>query len=801
MLSQIREMKKKEAVRRLSQGSGAAGYPHDHGSALSSQAPRQPPQWRKRPEQQKTKKQHPGAAGQRPARRSYVSPLDRNPVTKSDSEAKQIKHTETVKFGFGATPGSFATTASQSTIDKPEISAASSAKPFFSAGFPTSASCFQQNAAEAITSITSTTGSGLATGFGISQTNANAFAASPSSSGDVCAVGTLPAPSFFAQSQTSNPFFSSGFQMNSSLTLDSSTSNASLGVLSNPVSAVKGQSSGNLSFCGFRNVVPSPFTKVSSSNVFGAKTESETVKSSVSTSLTFGKSATPSLQVKSTADSKPLFAGTSQSTSNTFGVAKTVKPQTRIFGHSLTAVKGQQLAKENKEQVAEDKLQNVDISNLTTLVIKGIPESYNKNAVLKRFYSPFGEVSKVRCNIVKRSATVTFKTHEWNHDKLLNVEESAELAKKRGRILRSGLLPVIIFWKLQRSRRRTTSESEQQTPQSPDVYMSPDKRYSSSEKIKKILTQTAPSEKQTQQRIKTLEVLRDIEEYLKSIPESESAGEKLQVLEEIDRKLRVVFKRSSDISSAKAVVGTCKDMCPEKERYMREHQRRLRVFEAVSGTGSFDENPQVDHTCAVKEYDRSAADKEEPLPHELRPVPVLRMTMDYLATNIMNLCEGREGEWFDFLWNRTRGIRKDITQQHLCDPDCVDLVEKTARFHIFCAHFLCEADMNSFDAKINTENLTKCLQTLKQFYGDLLIDKGVTCPQEAEFRAYDILLNLNEGDILGKVMTFRSEVQQSPEVRFAMAVYHALNNNNFVRFFRLLRFISECLLRVFSMAI
>ena len=26
----------------------------------------------------------------------------------------------------------------------------------------------------------------------------------------------------------------------------------------------------------------------------------------------------------------------------------------------------------------------------------------------------------------------------------------------------------------------------------------------------------------------------------------------------------VVFKRSSDITSAKAVCGTCKDMCPEK---------------------------------------------------------------------------------------------------------------------------------------------------------------------------------------------------------------------------------------------
>ena len=37
-------------------------------------------------------------------------------------------------------------------------------------------------------------------------------------------------------------------------------------------------------------------------------------------------------------------------------------------------------------------------------------------------------------------------------------------------------------------------------------------------------------------------------------------------------------------------------------------------------------------------------------------------------------------------------------------------------------------------------------------------------------------------------MTFRDEVQKSQEVKFAMAVFHALNSNNFVRFFRLLRY-------------
>ena len=37
------------------------------------------------------------------------------------------------------------------------------------------------------------------------------------------------------------------------------------------------------------------------------------------------------------------------------------------------------------------------------------------------------------------------------------------------------------------------------------------------------------------------------------------------------------------------------------------------------------------------------------------------------------------------------------------------------------------------------QNCVKCL---------LFFFQGVTCPHEAEFRAYDILLNLNEGDIL-----------------------------------------------------
>lgn len=63
----------------------------------------------------------------------------------------------------------------------------------------------------------------------------------------------------------------------------------------------------------------------------------------------------------------------------------------------------------------------------------------------------------------------------------------------------------------------------------------------------------------------------------------------------------------------------------------------------------------------MKEYSRSSADQAEPLAHELRPLPVLQMTMDYLIARILDRCDlqGENlAEWFNFLWDRMRGIRK-----------------------------------------------------------------------------------------------------------------------------------------------
>ena len=40
----------------------------------------------------------------------------------------------------------------------------------------------------------------------------------------------------------------------------------------------------------------------------------------------------------------------------------------------------------------------------------------------------------------------------------------------------------------------------------------------------------------------------------------------------------------ANLVNSRATLGTCLDMCPEKERYMREDRRRLSIFELIPGT-------------------------------------------------------------------------------------------------------------------------------------------------------------------------------------------------------------------------
>ena len=133
----------------------------------------------------------------------------------------------------------------------------------------------------------------------------------------------------------------------------------------------------------------------------------------------------------------------------------------------------------------------------------------------------------------------------------------------------------------------------------------------------------------------------------------------------------------------------------------------------------------------MKAYSRSAADQEETLPTELRPAETLRDACWYLCSEICTMDKIFHGSgievWYDFMWKRTRAIRKDITQQHLNCRITAEVLEIVARYHIWCAHALAKEDRSVFSAKINNENLEKTMTSIEQNYQGIFYIGGTIC--------------------------------------------------------------------------
>uniref|UniRef100_A0A5K3ESF5 RRM domain-containing protein n=1 Tax=Mesocestoides corti TaxID=53468 RepID=A0A5K3ESF5_MESCO len=397
---------------------------------------------------------------------------------------------------------------------------------------------------------------------------------------------------------------------------------------------------------------------------------------------------------------------------------------------------------------------------LTAVKLSRISPNMNQKAHLSKLFSRFGKIERIICQPSVGVALVAFSSHV-----------DAQRAKSEAAELIPGV--VASFGKcVRRTSGLTSSISPKSSSSLPNFFRIPSKE--------------SPN--------------------LPSMGPASTVLERLAVLEARDRaehdRRQTVSGRprltSRSSSRQSAISGTCRDMCPETERYFRELRQRVSVFECLNSEIS-SSLWQMDHKKAVKDYSRSAADQAEPLPRELRPPEVLQRTMNYLLAAIADRPElDQSGNlwkpWYEFLWTRTRAIRKDITQQRLCSSTVVSIVEKITRFHIFCAARLVDQSMDAFDPRINSENLTQCLQTLKELYGDLRKGGAVMdqCLCEPEFRAYMILMKLNDCSVLDEVQKFPEALRKSPEVQFAIAIHSAVTERNYVRFFRLVR-TSDCL--------
>ncbi|KAL2511698.1 SAC3/GANP/Nin1/mts3/eIF-3 p25 family [Abeliophyllum distichum] len=128
------------------------------------------------------------------------------------------------------------------------------------------------------------------------------------------------------------------------------------------------------------------------------------------------------------------------------------------------------------------------------------------------------------------------------------------------------------------------------------------------------------------------------------------------------------------------LVGTCPFMCPVEERARRERLRDLAVFERLHG------NPaKTSSTLAVKKFCRTISTNNVQA-SDVRPVTVLEDTLNYLLNLLKSDCHFEVVH--DFIFDRTRSIRQDLTMQNVTSDQAIHMYERMVKFHIISHHRL-----------------------------------------------------------------------------------------------------------------
>ncbi|GFP93257.1 germinal-center associated nuclear protein [Phtheirospermum japonicum] len=229
------------------------------------------------------------------------------------------------------------------------------------------------------------------------------------------------------------------------------------------------------------------------------------------------------------------------------------------------------------------------------------------------------------------------------------------------------------------------------------------------------------------------------------------------------------------------LVGTCLFMCPVEEKVRRERLRDLAVFERLHGDPA-----KTSPTLAVKKFCRTINTKDVQA-SDVRPVPVLEDTLNYLL-NLMHSSDRPFEVVHDFIFDRTRSIRQDLSMQNVASYQVIHMYERMVKFHITSYYHLHRSSGTSNTASmchLNVEQLMKALTTLCNLYEAHRAAHSM-CQNEAEFYSFFLLLHLgsrNQGEPLS--LWFRrvpSAVRKSAEVCFARGLLRYYRLGDYKRF-------------------
>lgn len=231
------------------------------------------------------------------------------------------------------------------------------------------------------------------------------------------------------------------------------------------------------------------------------------------------------------------------------------------------------------------------------------------------------------------------------------------------------------------------------------------------------------------------------------------------------------------LSEAIDFKGTCEEMCPRFEQITRIMEHDVKNAEKEM---AFDGSMWPAPDKMIKAYGRSSAGQDAPLPSDIRTPGALRRTLDYLIKDVL----GEEHSLptvHNFLWDRTRSIRRDFTfqQASLTATDYLDEVyclETIARFHVVALHQMSDPTNTSddFSEHQEVEQLGRTLLSLIHTYEDCKA-QGIQCENEAEFRAYFVVYHARNPAMMEAVQDWGREFWESDDIQTATSLVECLH--------------------------
>ncbi|KAM3961840.1 germinal-center associated nuclear protein [Aphomia sociella] len=153
------------------------------------------------------------------------------------------------------------------------------------------------------------------------------------------------------------------------------------------------------------------------------------------------------------------------------------------------------------------------------------------------------------------------------------------------------------------------------------------------------------------------------------------------------------------------IKGTCNSMCPQNEITLREKEDLVHVLEVLGSDRKL-----------VKCYSRSAADSNIAIPNLLRPYNMLKETVDYLLLEVTRRYDVPITTVYDFVNDRLRAVRQDMTIQRLPPEQCINLLEPMVRFYVYFGYRLCELPLKDYDPVLNKKYLLECIKWFLSCY-------------------------------------------------------------------------------------